>query len=268
MPHKRNPVLSENLTGLARIVRAAVVPALENVALWHERDISHSSTERIILPDTCILLDYMLAVMTDVVRGMNVFPERMRENLEMTQGLVFSQKVLLALIDAGEAIDAAFARIGQIVTTQLLFAVLAVASIAAFPYTAYRYLKDIPENEPRRVWTYPGVIIGAFLYFWLRWTFSLQAVMLEKHHNWSALDASAEAVRGSWWRTLLYVLAIVLVAIVPATLVASGAIYLPVLASAIIIAGVTALVIPFVIIGQTFLYFDLKARRLTDASTD
>jgi hypothetical protein len=171
-------------------------------------------------------------------------------------------------VEAGEAIDAAFARIGQIVTTQLLFAVLAVASIVAFPYTAYRYLKDIPANEPRRVWTYPGAIIGAFLYFWLRWTFSLQAVMLEKRQNWSALDASADAVRGSWWRTLLYVLTIVLVAIVPATLVASGAIYLPVLASAIIIAGVTALVIPFVILGQTFLYFDLKARRQTDASTN
>jgi adenylosuccinate lyase len=101
MPHKRNPELAERICGLARVVRGNAVTALENVALWHERDISHSSTERIILPDSCILLDYMTAVMTDVVRGMNVFPERMRENLEMTQGLVFSQKVLLALIDAG-----------------------------------------------------------------------------------------------------------------------------------------------------------------------
>ena len=101
MPHKRNPELAERICGLARVVRGNAMAALENVALWHERDISHSSAERIVLPDTCILLDYMIAVMTDIVRGMNVFPERMRENLEMTQGLVFSQKVLLALIETG-----------------------------------------------------------------------------------------------------------------------------------------------------------------------
>jgi adenylosuccinate lyase len=101
MPHKRNPELTERICGLARVVRGNAMTALENVALWHERDISHSSTERIILPDSTILLDYMIAIMTDVVRGMNVFPERMRENLEMTQGLVFSQKVLLALIESG-----------------------------------------------------------------------------------------------------------------------------------------------------------------------
>jgi len=169
-------------------------------------------------------------------------------------------------VEAGEALDAAFARFGQILTTQLLFTALAVASIVAFPYTAYRYLKDIPENEPRGFWTYAGVIVGAFAYFWLRWTFSLQAVMLDKRHNWSALDASAEAVRGSWWRALLIVLAIVLIPTVPASIVAASATYLPVLASAIIVAGVTALIIPFVIMGQTFLYFDLKARRQSDAS--
>jgi adenylosuccinate lyase len=101
MPHKRNPELTERICGLARVVRGNAMTALENVALWHERDISHSSTERIILPDSTILLDYMIAIMADVVRGMNVFPERMRENLEMTQGLVFSQKVLLALIETG-----------------------------------------------------------------------------------------------------------------------------------------------------------------------
>ncbi|HEY8172844.1 MAG TPA: adenylosuccinate lyase [Dehalococcoidia bacterium] len=101
MPHKRNPELAERICGLARVVRGNAVTSLENVALWHERDISHTSTERIIFPDTCILLDYMIAVMTDIVRGMSVFPERMRENLEMTQGLVFSQKVLLALIETG-----------------------------------------------------------------------------------------------------------------------------------------------------------------------
>jgi adenylosuccinate lyase len=101
MPHKRNPELCERICGLARVIRGNAITALENVALWHERDISHSSTERIILPDACILLDYMLDVFTGIVRGLNVYPERMRENLERTQGLFFSQKVLLALIETG-----------------------------------------------------------------------------------------------------------------------------------------------------------------------
>ena len=101
MPHKRNPELCERVCGLARVVRANSLTALENVALWHERDISHSSTERIILPDSCILLDYMLDLFTGIVRGLNVYPERMRENLELTQGVIFSQKVMLALIEAG-----------------------------------------------------------------------------------------------------------------------------------------------------------------------
>jgi len=101
MPHKRNPEKVERICGLARVVRGHAVASLENVALWHERDIAHSSTERIILPDSCILLDYMLALFTDIVKGLQVYPERMRENLEMTQGLVFSQRVLTALIESG-----------------------------------------------------------------------------------------------------------------------------------------------------------------------
>lgn len=100
MPHKRNPVLSENLTGLARIVRAAVVPAMENVALWHERDISHSSVERVMLPDACILMDFALFRLTSMMDKLVVYPERMRQNLDATFGLVFSQRVLLALIEA------------------------------------------------------------------------------------------------------------------------------------------------------------------------
>ncbi|SNB64692.1 adenylosuccinate lyase [Arboricoccus pini] len=100
MPHKRNPVLSENLTGLARIIRAAVVPALENVALWHERDISHSSVERVMLPDACILVDFALFRLTSMMDKLVVYPERMRQNLDATFGLVFSQRVLLALIEA------------------------------------------------------------------------------------------------------------------------------------------------------------------------
>ena len=101
MPHKRNPVLAENLTGLARVVRSAVTPALENVALWHERDISHSSVERVIAPDTTIALDFALARLTGLVDRLVVYPERMRQNLESLGGLVDSQRVLLALTQAG-----------------------------------------------------------------------------------------------------------------------------------------------------------------------
>ena len=108
MPHKRNPVLSENLTGLARIIRAAVVPALENVVLWHERDIAHSSVERVMLPDSCILTDFALARLTGMMDKLVVHPERMRRNLDATHGLYNSQTVLLALIDAGMARQAAY----------------------------------------------------------------------------------------------------------------------------------------------------------------
>ncbi len=101
MPHKRNPVLTENLTGLARMVRAYVAPALENVALWHERDISHSSVERYIGPDATVTLDFALARLTDVVDRLVVYPERMQRNLDLMGGLVHSQRVLLALTQAG-----------------------------------------------------------------------------------------------------------------------------------------------------------------------
>jgi adenylosuccinate lyase len=101
MPHKRNPVLTENLTGLARMVRSAVIPALENVALWHERDISHSSVERFIGPDATITLDFALARLTNVVDKLLVYPERMQRNLDRMGGLVHSQRVLLALTQAG-----------------------------------------------------------------------------------------------------------------------------------------------------------------------
>jgi adenylosuccinate lyase len=101
MPHKRNPVLTENLTGLARVVRSAVTPALENVALWHERDISHSSVERYIGPDATITLDFALARLTGVVDKLVIYPERMQKNLDRMGGLVHSQRVLLALTQAG-----------------------------------------------------------------------------------------------------------------------------------------------------------------------
>jgi adenylosuccinate lyase len=101
MPHKRNPVNSEQICGLARVVRGNAMPAMENIALWHERDISHSSVERIILPDSTILVDYMLARMTDIIANLRVFPERMRRNLEATQGLVFSGQLLQDLVEHG-----------------------------------------------------------------------------------------------------------------------------------------------------------------------
>ncbi|HJO85597.1 MAG TPA: adenylosuccinate lyase [Rhodospirillales bacterium] len=101
MPHKRNPVLTENLTGLARIVRSAVVPALENVALWHERDISHSSVERMIGPDATVTLDFALNRLAGVVENLLVYPEDMQKNIDQLGGLIFSQRVLLALTQAG-----------------------------------------------------------------------------------------------------------------------------------------------------------------------
>jgi len=101
MPHKRNPELCERICGLARLVRGYALTSMENIALWHERDISHSSTERIILPDSCLVLDYVLSIFTSVMKGLQVYPENMRRNLELTQGLVFSQRVLIALIDKG-----------------------------------------------------------------------------------------------------------------------------------------------------------------------
>ncbi len=101
MPHKRNPELCERVSGLARLVRGNAMASLENMALWHERDISHSSVERIILPDSCLVLDYTLNIFTSIVRGMRVNVDRMRRNVEMTRGLIFSQRALLALIDKG-----------------------------------------------------------------------------------------------------------------------------------------------------------------------
>ena len=108
MPHKRNPVTSEQICGLARLVRSNLIAAFENVALWHERDISHSSVERVILPDSTILVDYMLAKMTAIVAEMRVFPERMQRNLELTRGLVYSGQLLQDLVEKGMPRDDAY----------------------------------------------------------------------------------------------------------------------------------------------------------------
>jgi len=101
MPHKRNPELCERICGLARLVRGHALTSMENIALWHERDISHSSTERVTLPDSCLVLDYCLSVFTSVIKGLEIYRPKMKRNMELTKGLVFSQRVMLALIDKG-----------------------------------------------------------------------------------------------------------------------------------------------------------------------
>jgi adenylosuccinate lyase len=108
MPHKRNPIRSERLTGMARIIRGNAVAALENVALWHERDISHSSVERVILPDTCILIHFMLKDTTNLIKHLLVYPENMERNMNVYGGVIFSQKVLLALVDKGMSREEAY----------------------------------------------------------------------------------------------------------------------------------------------------------------
>ena len=108
MPHKRNPVLSERVSGLARVIRGCAVTGLENVALWHERDISHSSAERVVIPDACLALDYITWLFTGVLDGLQIYPENMKRNIDLTHGLVFSQRALLALIEKGLARQAAY----------------------------------------------------------------------------------------------------------------------------------------------------------------
>lgn len=109
MPHKRNPVGSENITGLARLLRANSLAALENIPLWHERDISHSSVERVIVPDSTILLDYMLHRFTGIVKGLVVYPENMKRNMDVFGGIIFSQAVLLKLVEKGMTREDAYA---------------------------------------------------------------------------------------------------------------------------------------------------------------
>jgi len=110
MPHKRNPILSERICGMARVVRGYSLVGLEDVALWHERDISHSSAERVVLPDSSIATDYMLAKMTSLIDGLLVYPERMLENLNATRGLIFSGQLLLTLTRAGISREEAYIR--------------------------------------------------------------------------------------------------------------------------------------------------------------
>ena len=108
MPHKKNPILSENLTGLARLIRSYVVPALENVALWHERDISHSAVERNIGPDSTITLDFALNRLNNIIKNLNIYPKKMKKNLDLTNGIFFSQRILLELTNVGYSREEAY----------------------------------------------------------------------------------------------------------------------------------------------------------------
>ena len=108
MPHKKNPILSENLTGLARMIRSYVLPALENISLWHERDISHSSVERNIGPDSTITLDFALNRLKNILKNMNVYPQKMLKNLEITKGLIFSQRIMNELTKYGFSREKAY----------------------------------------------------------------------------------------------------------------------------------------------------------------
>ncbi len=114
MPHKRNPISCERVAGLARVLRGNAIAAMENVALWHERDITHSSVERIIIPDSCILLDYMIATFTKIVDQLVVYPQNMIKNLDKTRGLIFSQSVLLALAKKGMKREDAYAAVQRL----------------------------------------------------------------------------------------------------------------------------------------------------------
>jgi adenylosuccinate lyase len=153
MPHKRNPILSERITGLARVLRGYSQAAVENVALWHERDISHSGAERVVLPDATVLIDYMQHLATRVVEGMTVYPDRMRENLELTHGALFSQRVLTALVESGMSRDEAYGLVqenaqrawdeGTSFRELIAGAAPDVDLDAVFDYDAY--LRHVPE---------------------------------------------------------------------------------------------------------------------------
>ncbi|MHA5197443.1 adenylosuccinate lyase [Oenococcus oeni] len=133
MPHKRNPIGSENMTGLARVIRGHMETAMENITLWHERDISHSSAERIILPDTTILIDYMLQRFTNILKGLAVFPETMKNNMKKTYGLIYSQRLLLKLINAGMSREKSYDT---------------VQPLTARSWDEHLMFKDLVEKDP------------------------------------------------------------------------------------------------------------------------
>ncbi|RMF96683.1 MAG: adenylosuccinate lyase [Candidatus Schekmanbacteria bacterium] len=150
MPHKRNPITCERISGLARILRANAMAAMENIALWHERDISHSSVERVIMPDSTILIDYMLDKMANLLTNLNVKPERMKKNLEMNGGIIFSQAVLLKLIDKGVIREKAY----EIVQRNAMKAIKESGSFKDCLFEDKELAKYLSKSEIERVFDY------------------------------------------------------------------------------------------------------------------
>ena len=147
MPHKKNPILSENLTGLARLIRANVLPALENVALWHERDISHSAVERNIGPDSTIALDFALIRLNDVVKNLNIYPKKMKKNLNLTNGLFFSQRVLLELTSCGFTREQAYSIVQKNAMSSWKNNTSFLENLTKDP----RIIKKIPVNKLKKL---------------------------------------------------------------------------------------------------------------------
>tara|TARA_B100000900_G_C20568318_1_gene712076 strand:- start:629 stop:1924 length:1296 start_codon:yes stop_codon:yes gene_type:complete len=147
MPHKKNPILSENLTGLARLIRANVLPALENIALWHERDISHSAVERNIGPDSTIALDFALIRLNDVVRNLNIYPKNMKKNLNLTNGLFFSQRVLLELTSCGFTREQAYSIVQKNAMSTWKNNTSFLENLSKDP----RIIKKIPVNKLKKL---------------------------------------------------------------------------------------------------------------------
>ncbi|HOD60380.1 MAG TPA: adenylosuccinate lyase, partial [Candidatus Syntrophosphaera sp.] len=150
MPHKRNPIVSEQLCGLSRVLRSNLIAALENIPLWHERDISHSSVERIILPDSCILVHYMLSKCCSLINNLVVYPENMKANLELTHGLVFSQALLLHLVQKGLSREVAYA----IVQSDAMECANTGKDFKAYVLADSRITSLLPEAEIRDIFNY------------------------------------------------------------------------------------------------------------------
>ena len=150
MPHKKNPILSENLTGLARLIRSSVIPSLENIALWHERDISHSAVERNIGPDATITLDFALSRLDNVVKNLNIYPKKMLRNLDITNGIFFSQRVLLELTSVGFSREEAY----KLVQKCSLRAWRENASFLSIIISDKKITSKIPVNKLKKLFNY------------------------------------------------------------------------------------------------------------------
>ena len=150
MPHKKNPILSENLTGLARLIRSSVIPSLENIALWHERDISHSAVERNIGPDATVALDFALSRLNNVVKNLNIYPKKMLKNLDITNGIFFSQRVLLELTSVGFSREEAY----KLVQNSALKAWKENASFLSIVVSNKKITRKIPVNKLKKLFNY------------------------------------------------------------------------------------------------------------------